>query len=177
MSRLYIDRTRFTGLPVAIKYVLPYWYTYLQSEFHKKGAWEMRSSLKAGVSEVRKITVDKDRTIDFMGEDCRVYATPSLVHDIEHTCRDLVMKHADPGEDSVGTKISIAHTAPTPLGMEVRITATVAEVDRSRVVFEISASDALDEICTGRHERFVVDVEKTGLRLKAKAARAADQAT
>ena len=133
----------------------------------------MRDSLKSGVTLERTIVVDRDRTIDFMGEDCRVYATPSLVRDIEHTCRDLILEHADPGEDSVGTVVSIRHTAPTLRGMEVTITATVAEVDRARVVFDIVAADPLDEICTGRHERFVVEVEKTRRRLAAKAEKAA----
>ena len=133
----------------------------------------MKTSLAAGARKVRELTIDTDRTIDFMGEDCRVYATPSLVRDIEHTCRDLILEHADPGEDSVGTVVSIRHTAPTLRGMEVTITATVAEVDRARVVFDIVAADPLDEICTGRHERFVVEVEKTRRRLAAKAEKAA----
>jgi predicted thioesterase len=133
----------------------------------------MRSSLATGAQLVCKITVDTERTIDFMGEECRVYATPSLIRDIEHTCRELIMEHADPGEDSVGTVVSVRHNAPTLLGMEVTITATVIEVDRARVVFDITATDPLEEICSGRHERFVVDVGKTRQRLVAKAQRAA----
>ena len=133
----------------------------------------MKDSLKPGVAATSTITVDKDRTIDFMGEECRVYATPSLVRDIEQTCRDLIMEHADAGEDSVGFSISVNHTAPTLLNMQAAITATVVEVDRAKVVFEITARDSLDDICTGKHVRFVVDVEKTGQRLKAKAAKAA----
>ena len=133
----------------------------------------MRSSLATGTRLVRRFTVNPERTIDFMGEDCRVYATPSLIRDIEHTSRDLIMEHSDPGEDSVGTMVSIRHVAPTLLGMEVTITATVIEVDRARIVFDITAADPLEEICTGRHERFVVDVGKTRQRLAAKAERAA----
>ena len=132
----------------------------------------MRDSLKSGTTLERRITVDKDRTIDFMGEECRVYATPELVRDIEHTCRDLILEHADAGEDSVGVSVSIQHTAPTLLGMEVTIRATVTEVERNRVMFEVSANDGLDDICKGTHGRFVVSVEKTKERLQAKAARA-----
>ncbi len=132
----------------------------------------MKQSLTAGVSATRRFRVDEERTIDFMGEECRVYATPSLVRDMEHTCRDLILDSADSGEDSVGFKVSIAHKAPTLLGMEVAITATVAEVDGSRIVFDVSASDPVDTICAGKHERFVVDVEKTRQRLKSKAAKA-----
>lgn len=133
----------------------------------------MRDSLKTGVEFTRTVTVDRDRTIGFMGEGGRVYATPELVRDIEHTCRDLILEHADAGEDSVGTEVAIRHLAPTPMGMEVTITATVAEVDRSKVVFDVTAADPVDQICKGRHERFVVDVDKTVQRLAAKSAKAA----
>lgn len=130
----------------------------------------MAEQLAVGVSETRKINVNKDRTIDFMGEDCRVYATPSLIRDIEHTCRDLIFERTPEGEDSVGFLVNVTHLAPTLLGMEVSITATVAEFDGRKVTFDIVASDPVDTICKGRHERFVVNVEKTKQRLLAKAA-------
>ena len=133
----------------------------------------MKTTLNPGVTLSRRVDIDRDRTIDFMGEDCRVYATPSLVRDIEHACRDLILEHADPGEDSVGTSISLAHTAATLFGMWAEITVTVAAVDGRRVRFAISGADPLESICTGEHERFVVDVAKTAERLKAKSAKVA----
>lgn len=134
----------------------------------------MRSTFESGVFGVRAFPVDVGRTIDFMGEEARVYATSSLIRDIERICRELIVEHAGPGEDSVGTKVSISHTAPTLFGIKGRITATDTDVDRKSVVFDISANDALDTICSGRHERFVVDVENTKQRLKAKAAAVAE---
>jgi predicted thioesterase len=110
-----------------------------------------------------------------MGEEGRVYATPSLVRDIEHTCRDLLLAHADQNEDSVGMEVSIRHLAATPLGMNVEITANVAAVEGRKVTFQVSARDDLDLICEGSHTRFVVDVTKTLERLKAKAAKRAAQ--
>ena len=80
---------------------------------------------------------------------------------------------ADVGEDSVGTEVSIKHLAPTLLGMKVEIAVTVTLVEGRRVVFEISAKDGVEQICTGTHGRFVVDVNKTVQRLKAKAAKLA----
>lgn len=133
----------------------------------------MSEKLEVGTSARRKITVDKDRTISFMGEDARVYATPSLVHDIEHACRDMVVARIPEGQDSVGTVVNIAHLAPTLLGQEVEITVTVAELEGRRVALDVLAKDALDTICKGRHERFIVDVDKTEERLRAKAAKLA----
>jgi fluoroacetyl-CoA thioesterase len=131
----------------------------------------MKDSLRPGVSRVERITIDRDRTISFMGEDARVYATPRLVSDIEYTCRNLLLEHADPGEDSVGMEIALKHLAPSLPGMTVEITVRVAAVDRRKISFEVSARDELDEISVGTHTRFVVEVGKTVERLKAKAAK------
>jgi fluoroacetyl-CoA thioesterase len=131
----------------------------------------MKESLRPGVSRVKRIAIDRDRTIGFMGEEGRVYSTPTLVRDVEHTCRDLILEHADPGEDSVGMEISLRHLAPTLIGMNVEIAVTVAAVDRRKVVFEVSAKDDLEPISAGTHARFVVQTAKTIERLKAKAAK------
>jgi predicted thioesterase len=131
----------------------------------------MKASLRPGVSRTKRIAIDRDRTISFMGEEARVYATPRLVSDIEYTCRELILEHADAGEDSVGTEIAIQHLAATLAGSTVEITVAVAGVDGRRVTFDVSARDELDEIGKGRHGRFIVDVEKTKARLKAKAAK------
>ncbi len=133
----------------------------------------MTETLAVGNTVTRKFTVDEDRTIDFMGKDARVYATPSLVRDIEQTCRDLIFDRVADGEDSVGFEVSIKHMAPTLLGMEVSITATIAELEGGKVVLEFSATDPTDTICTGKHIRFVVNVEKTKQRLLAKAEKVA----
>jgi fluoroacetyl-CoA thioesterase len=103
-----------------------------------------------------------------MGEAARVYATPMMVRDIEMTCRELLLEHLDPGEDSVGTRVEVDHLAATLLGMKVTIEAKIVEVKGRAVTFEISGSDGLDAICRGRHGRFVVDVKQTEQRLAAK---------
>jgi fluoroacetyl-CoA thioesterase len=133
----------------------------------------MKASLRSGVSLSHRVAVDRERTIGFMGEDGRVYGTPYLVRDIEHTCRDLLLAHGDPGEDSVGMELAVKHLAPTLLGMTAEITVTVTTVEGRKVSFEVSAKDDLEQICTGSHIRFVVDVGKTIERLKAKAAKLA----
>jgi predicted thioesterase len=133
----------------------------------------MKESLRPGLAKTNRIVVDRNRTIGFMGEEGRVYSTPDLVRDIEHTCRDLLLEHADAGEDSVGLEISVRHVAPTLVGMAAEITAKVIAVDGRKVSFEVSAKDELEPIGEAKHARFVVDVGKTQERLKAKAAKRA----
>jgi fluoroacetyl-CoA thioesterase len=131
----------------------------------------MKTTLRPGVSRVNRLAVNRERTISFMGEEARTYATPSMILDVEHTCRELILEHADAGEDSVGMEVALRHLAPTLMGMTVEITVSVASVDGRKVTFEVAAKDDLDAISAGTHTRFVVDKAKTFERLKAKAAR------
>jgi fluoroacetyl-CoA thioesterase len=135
----------------------------------------MKSSLAAGLAIVRELVVDRERTIGFMGEAARVYATPMMVRDIEMTCRELLLEHLDPGEDSVGTRVEIDHLAATLLGMTVRIEAKVIEVKGRAVTFEVSAHDGIDQCARCKHARFVVDLKKAEERLAAKAQKAKAQ--
>ena len=132
----------------------------------------MKSTLQAGVSANVTVEVDRERTIDFMGEQARVYATPMLVRDIEIACRNLLLQHLDPGEDSVGTRVELDHMAATLMGMKVELSVRISEVQGRAVSFEFEGRDNVEPICKGRHQRFVVDVKKTEQRLAAKAQKA-----
>jgi len=132
----------------------------------------MKDTLQQGLTTTQRIDIDRARTIDIMGDDARVYSTPALLEDIEITCRALMLENLDPGEDSVGTRIELDHMAATLEGMWIEITVTLTALDGRAATFDIAARDAIDDVARGRHNRFVVDVEKTKGRLAAKAAKA-----
>jgi predicted thioesterase len=133
----------------------------------------MKPTLHSGLSSTRTFTVDRDSTIGFMGEDARVYATPMLVRDIEITCRDFLLEHLDPGEDSVGIRVEIDHLAATLLGMQVTITVTLGELKGRAAIFDVVATDGIDTICRGRHSRFIANVAQVKARLAEKQKKAA----
>ena len=133
----------------------------------------MSDTLQPGLTATVRITVDTPRTIGFMGEDLRVYSTPSLIYDVEVACRELILPHVGEGKDSVGTRVEMDHVGATLLGMWVEITVKLTEVNGPAVTFEFSARDAVEEVARGKHSRFVVGLEKTAQRLKAKQAKAA----
>ena len=132
----------------------------------------MSEPLEAGLSATRRVDIDRDRTISFMGDDCRVYSTPNLLYDIEMACRDLLLEHIEPGKDSVGTRVELDHVGATLMGMWVDISVTLSAVDGGAVCFDFSARDAVEEVARGKHNRFIVGIEKTAQRLKAKLAKA-----
>lgn len=132
----------------------------------------MKETLKSGVTFKRSVEVDAGRTIDFMGEDLRVYATPAMVKDIEHACRDLLLEHSDPDEDSVGVRVEVDHLGATLMGQTAQVEASVAEIEGPRVTFEVAVHDAVEQVGRGRHVRFIIKKEQLKKRLEAKAAKA-----
>ena len=131
----------------------------------------MKDTLTVGLTTTRRVDIEKDSTIGFMGEEFRVYATPAMARDIEVTCRDLVFEHLDDGEDTVGARIEVDHLGASLLGSWVDITATIVDIDGRRVTLEAEVKDPLDVVGKSRHVRFVIEMERQRKRLEAKAAK------
>jgi len=132
----------------------------------------MTAPLAAGLTATRRVEIDRDRTISFMGDECRVYSTPRLLYDIEMACRDLLLGHIEPGKDSVGTRVELDHVGATLMGMWVEVSVTLATVNGNAVAFDFTVRDAVEEVARGKHNRFIVGIEKTAQRLQAKRAKA-----
>lgn len=132
----------------------------------------MKPSLQPGLRHTARYEVSRDRTIDFMGEKARVYATPMLVRDVEIACRELLLRHLDAGEDSVGTRVEIDHLAATLMNMAVKLDIEITEVKGRAVTFKVEGRDSVEPICRATHNRFVVDIAGTEKRLAGKAAKA-----
>jgi predicted thioesterase len=98
-----------------------------------------------------------------------VLATPVMINLMEEAALACVEHLLPEGKQSLGTRIDVTHIAATPIGMRVRATAKVAEVQGRKVLLEISAFDEKDLIGEGRHERVVVTVANFQARIDDKA--------
>jgi predicted thioesterase len=131
------------------------------------------STLEAGTTTERRLTVDQQRTISFLGEDLRIYATPRLVDDIEQTCLDYLLTFLNEGENTVGAAVDIRHVGATLQGMSVSIVATVTRIEGRSVTFNVEVRDEVELVATAAHTRVVVNVAKLRSRVQSKAEAAA----
>jgi predicted thioesterase len=129
----------------------------------------MKSSLVPGLRRTERIEIDRLRTIGFLGDEMRVYSTPSMVGDVEYATLRLIREHLDEGESSLGIRIAVDHLAPTPLGEWVEVHLEVKSVEGRKVRVEAEVRDAIEVVGRAEHVRFVIDVKKHAERLKAKA--------
>ncbi len=127
----------------------------------------MTSTLEPGVQGVLERTVEAEHCTRRGEYD--IFSTPNLVLLLEEAAIEGLAPHLRDDQASVGSKVDVAHIAPTLRGQTVRATATVTEVDRRRVLFDIRVEDDEELIGHGTHERFVVDLPSFEDRLAAKA--------
>ena len=99
-------------------------------------------SIPIGAKGEKKLLVTTDVAISFLGpEGPRVLSTPQMIGWMEQTCRDTVLPFLDPGHDTVGTHVNVAHLAAAPLGMTVTFRVEVTGVDDRRIQFRVEAMD------------------------------------
>ena len=128
----------------------------------------MKESLVVGIRRVEQAAVDESNTIGFLGDDLRVYSTPSMVHDIEYACYRLIGEHLDPGETTLGVHVAVDHLGATPIGHRVDITVTVRLVEGRKVTLDAEVRDAAEIVGRGMHVRVVTEVERLRPRVAAK---------
>ena len=117
---------------------------------------------KIGVEKERRLKVATNQTTSFLWEGENVLSTPSMISEMEETCRLLVKEQCivDSMWDSVGTLVNIKHLAATPVGTEITLKAKIVSFEGRRVLFEVVASDAIERIGEGIHERSLIEVPK-----------------
>ena len=137
----------------------------------------MKDTLKEGLTFQFAFKVPEDKTVPYLLPESaefqampRVLATGYMVGLIEWTCIQAVNPHLDwPAEQTVGIGVNLTHTAATPPGLLLTIEVRLTKVEGRKLTFAVSASDGVDSISTGFHERFVIVADKFNRRAEEKA--------
>jgi fluoroacetyl-CoA thioesterase len=117
---------------------------------------------KIGVEKERRLKVATNQTTSFLWDGENVLSTPSMISEMEETCRLLVKEECivDSEWDSVGMLVNVKHLAATPVGAEIVLKAKIVSFEGRRVLFEVIASDSLERIGEGTHERSLIEVAR-----------------
>ncbi len=134
----------------------------------------MAEALKVGMTnEMERETTEEMSAQKVYPHVPDVYATRAMVGHIEEVCADVVLPHLGEGEQTVGISMQFKHLAATPLGMKVRYSAKLTEVDGAKLTFEVEGFDEVDKIGEATHQRFIIDAERFNSSVAKKAAKAA----
>lgn len=120
----------------------------------------MKGSPELGTAYTYVLKTSDDMSAGrFQDSSPAVFATPFLLGAVEASGARLLEPWLDGGEMTVGASVDLKHTAPTPLGWEVRAVSTLVEAKGRKFVFQVECFDELEKIGEARHTRFVIDAE------------------
>jgi fluoroacetyl-CoA thioesterase len=129
----------------------------------------MRAKLDAGRTYESQTRVEEWMTAEKAGnKGVDVLSTPMLLQLVEEAAMACIGPSLEEGQVSLGTHIDLAHLAPTPVGLIIRIEVEVLKTDGKRVEFAFNAFDEREKIAEGTHERYITDRSKFLERLEEK---------
>ena len=117
--------------------------------------------LVAGLTAtVERTVTDADTAASVGSGSLPVLGTPVLLAWCEAATCEAVKGCLSDGQTTVGTRVSIEHLAPSPVGAAVRISAGTTHVDGRLVRFTVAARQDGKLVGSGEVTRVVVDAEK-----------------
>ena len=126
------------------------------------------ASLEAGLSAGLDFTVGEDDTAAAVGSgSLPVLGTPRLLAWCEAATCAAVAPALGAGQTSVGTRITLEHTAPSAVGSVVSVTASAVHVDGKLVRFSVAARQGAKLVGSGEVTRVVVDADRFMARVPA----------
>jgi predicted thioesterase len=126
--------------------------------------------LKPGLAATVDIVVGTRDTAAHVGSGkIGVLATPIMVTLMESAALQAVERFMPPGQQTVGTRLDISHTAATPVGMRVHARAELVKVEGRKLTFRLHAEDEVETIGGGIHERLIIGVDRFDQRMQKKA--------
>lgn len=125
--------------------------------------------LEPGIRGHAALRVTTENTALALGSgELQVLATPAVAALIEKACWKSVAPELDLGTGTVGTSLSLAHTAPTPIGMVVYCDCELTAVEDRRLTFTARVYDDVTEVARATHERYIVDNDRFSHKAAAK---------
>lgn len=114
--------------------------------------------IDVGLSEMVSITVTGEDTAIALGSgDVAVLGTPRVVALCEQASVAAISGLLPEGSTSVGTSISLDHTAASGVGANVTAKATVTGIEGKKVEFAVELVEGPKIAATGTHLRIIVD--------------------
>ncbi|HWP91988.1 MAG TPA: thioesterase family protein [Thermodesulfobacteriota bacterium] len=136
----------------------------------------MSDSLRPGLTFDFNFTIPETKTVPYLYPESeefqlmpKVLATGFMIGLIEWARIKFINGYIDwPREQTVGIEVKLSHSAATPPGLTVNVKGELVKVEGRKLTFSIVATDGVDVISEGTHDRFIVDAERFSSKVEKK---------
>lgn len=118
----------------------------------------MKDTLAPGIQNTEIHTITADLSTGHAGG-TPMLSTPSMIGLMEGVCLKAVAPHLDDDETTVGIHVSVSHVAASVVDEKVTVACTLREVNKRRLVFDVSAHVGDRLLGEGTHQRAVIKLK------------------
>jgi len=123
----------------------------------------MKNGLRIGSKSVVIFKVQEKMAAAFEGKVVHnVLSTFHLVYYAELAARRLIESYLDDGEEAAGFEIHLKHIAPTKIGDDVTLTATLIKKNGRKLVCKLEAENSGKQICSGTQTQVLIQKGSLG---------------
>lgn len=123
--------------------------------------------LTVGKRLINEYCVDSSMSASQVGSgSLEVLSTPYLLAFMENCCMNLVIDELEEGNTTVGIKADLSHLAPSKINSLIRVEATLVNIEKRILTFEVEAFDQDVLVSKMMHQRCIVNVDKFMSKLK-----------
>lgn len=120
--------------------------------------FDLKQILKPGESYEINKTIEMDDTVGNQSVYLnQLLSTSACVDTFVNAATKVTDRNLPEGFITIGHSITVTHHAPSLLGTSVTFRVVLRSIEGNKIIFDISARDAIGEILTGTFERAVVN--------------------
>lgn len=123
--------------------------------------------LNVGKKLIKEYCVDSFMSASQVGSgSLEVLSTPYLLAFMENCCMNLVIDELEEGNTTVGIKADLSHLAPSKINSLISVEATLVNIEKRILTFEVEAFDQDVLVSKMMHQRCIVNIDRFMSKLK-----------
>lgn len=118
----------------------------------------MKPGLKVGQTSEIEFEVTPKMVAQFKGKVVHeLLSTSYLVQELEWAARQTILPYLEAHEEGMGSHVDVHHIMLAPVGITVKVKATVTEIRDNKIECEVEASNFRGKVAKGTVLQAVVD--------------------
>ncbi|MFC0522722.1 thioesterase family protein [Pontibacillus salicampi] len=128
----------------------------------------MKEGVYVGQTATITSIVTEEMVAQFEGQIVHeAYSTVSMVYHMEWAARNIILPYLEEGEEGIGASVTVKHMAPTGVGTNIEVTATVTELKKHLVITSVEARNEIGIIGKGEVTQAILPKESITEKIEA----------
>jgi fluoroacetyl-CoA thioesterase len=127
----------------------------------------LKEGMEIGQTATVTATVTAEMFAQFEGKVVHpAYSTVSMVYHMEWAARQIILPYLEDHEEGIGGAVYVKHIAPSPEGSNIKVTATLTNLEGNIVITKVEAYNEKGLIGKGEVKQVILPKKEIARKLE-----------